>query len=240
MTTAGRKIRHDPRCPCRRMFLRYIGITGAVALLPLAGCTGSDQDADVDPDHGGKGDLWDDPHKTGTFRALVQVLLPRERDVAGALDTNALGALSLSSHLPLVINSGYLPPLPEQLTDHLDVIDELVRDLIVTDLDTAARAKHGLIASFRTLSIPDQIVLVAERFAERTVAPVFELVRLLSLSTFLGAPFNDRGLQAIGLPAYENFADDLCSSGYPDYSPNRIPSWNGKVVWDDSIDGDLP
>jgi hypothetical protein len=52
--------------------------------------------------------------------------------------------------------------------------------------------------------------------------PIVEIVRVVAFVAYLGAPYSDAGLVAVGFPPYEDFASGLAVSGYPRTNSGRL------------------
>ncbi len=205
----------------------------AVALSSLPSCVSGL----VGDDSDGKSDnLWTE-HKAATISAFVDILLPADDDSPGGVETNALGTLGITRYVTVIVNAGFISALPPNVIQNLEHIDAFVASIITADLDTGA-ILHGA-KLFVDLPRDVQEQLVADRY-EGALRPLFQFVRAATFISYLAPPFNDLGLQAIGLPAYKDFDDSLHSSGFADYSMNLIPSHGGVQAWSITIDGNLP
>src|SRR4029079_14176358 len=90
----------------------------------------------------------------------------------GARETRALETMKIASYIPVGVNLGFIPQLPPQITDHLDIIDAIVRELIFADIDLYTLRAHGL-RFFKDLPEAEQIAVVADRLEHSTLKPVY-------------------------------------------------------------------
>lgn len=188
------------------------------------------------------------------IEALMDVILPAEYGAngslvsPGAVEAGAYSVLQLDRLVPLARAQGLLPPLPDWIDENASVLDPATQGLISAELDRMA-SEYTLFTPFRELSRDQQERAVADAFVDPDRAPVMEFIRAICFLAYLGAVTSDVGLQAIGYPRFEDFADGLAVSGYPrtvdgvvdDYTYNLAPE---ATVGDDlsgvlNADGDL-
>jgi len=222
--------------------MQALGAMGLAAGLPVAG-VGCIADDDLDEDWGDGKEDGADGKITKTIKALMDVILPAEYDDSGALvspgavECNAYQAIQLKNFIPALMGIGLISEPPTWIVESMSVLDSAFRLAIYADL----KRRTGLRKSFIDLSREKQTEIVAEAFADTGVlgaAPMYLFVRTACMIAFLGGPFTDKGLVAIGHPPYEDFADGLAISGYPrtvdgvvdDYTYNQVPPVGGDDV----------
>ena len=159
--------------------------------------------------------------------ALSDVLLPAERDGAGkvlsvgAREAGAHEVLRAASFVPLAQAQGLLPPLPDSVMTRLADLDGAFRDALNAALDAAALLQKPL-TKFQNLPRALQEAAVDQAFADPAQKPALLVVRAACLTAYLGAVQNDAGLQDVGFPPFESFADGLAVSGYPRTKAGRL------------------
>jgi hypothetical protein len=204
-------------------------VLAALGLAPMLGC------AEEDDDRGIRRPGWlDPPDDTApivpdvdadrTVRALLDVILPAERDEGGALrspgalEVSALEVLAIRDFVPtaralgLVRDVGLAASLPIEPAS--EAFDEALRTLLARELDARAASHTGGLL-FVEASPAERERIVAEGFDDPALRPLLLLVRAACFVAFLGAVRSDAGLVAIGFPPFEDFEDRLACSGYP-------------------------
>lgn len=159
--------------------------------------------------------LYDDD-----LEALMDVLLPSERDPSGALqkagavEVGAPEVLKLDNFVRLLRAQGLLQPGVLQLFDQHESFDARFRALLAEDLALlAAIERPG--TPFRRLPRALQEAAVERGLSDPAVAPFLELVRAACFLAYLGAMHTDQGLIDVGYPPFEDFAGGVAISGYP-------------------------
>ena len=159
--------------------------------------------------------------------ALMDVLLPAERDGSGALvspgarEAGAAAVLDVDAFAQLAAARGMLPPLSEEVLSWLAGGADAFRAAIGAELDALSIEQRPL-ATFRELSRPLQENVVDRALDDPILQGAVELVRVACCFAFLGAVENDVGLQAVGFPPFEDFADGRAVSGYPRTPGGRL------------------
>ena len=169
--------------------------------------------------------------------AVCDVLLPTERDASGnvvapgAFEADVDAVLRITDFVALGTAQGLIPPLPDADVARFSVAADALRDLANAELAVLA-ARHTPLTAFRDLPRDVQETIVSDAFADDAQKSLFTVLRAATMLAFLGAVTNDLGLQYVGFPEFENFADGLAVSGYPrmtngqpdDYTYNRAPA----------------
>ena len=212
----------------RRRALALLGDLCAVAA-GLAGCAG-----ESDP----RASAWEPPSQTPSqtpadqpyadnVDALMDVLLPAERDGAGVLispgarEAGAAAVLDVDAFAKLAAARGLLPPLSDEVLSWLAEGADAFRTALGGELDLLALVQRPL-ATFRELSRPLQERVVDHALDDPILRPAVEFVRVACCFAYLGAVENDVGLQAVGFPPFEDFADGRAVSGYPRTPDGRL------------------
>jgi hypothetical protein len=213
----------------RRSFLTFLGASS----VSLVGCTGSEDTAVSQALD------YSEEKRQAVVKALLDVFLPSGGPGhPGAAEVGAYDTLRAKPFVHVATELGFLPKLPPEWEDRLDDIDGLIKDILVGDLAAATSHHHGD-RRFEDLSLGERTAIVEER-SEGPCRPLYLYARAAAMIAFFGALWNDKGIVAIGIPAYENFADDLHNSGSTDFTYDRIPKVNGSEPWTITVDGDLP
>ena len=198
--------------------------------LLAAGCApaGDDQAAKglKMPDQVPGGEAPTTPH-ADDVAALCDVLLPTERDRTGAIvspgaaEANVDGVLRIQDFVALAIAQGLLPPLPDSFVARFSVAAEGFRAAANAEL-AALASRHRPLTAFRDLSRALQETIVRDAFEDDAQKPLLVVLRAATMLAYLGAVTNDVGLQAVGFPPFESFADGLAVSGYPRTKSGRL------------------
>ncbi|MCA9664755.1 MAG: hypothetical protein KC503_04175 [Myxococcales bacterium] len=223
----------------RREIIKIIGALGLPTLSLGCGDPNAQAQPQPRPDAGAPPDAQAARARyRDNVAALMDVLIPAERDARGAvtspgaLEAGAEQVLELANLVHLLRGQGLLPPLPASFTDGLDGFDGALRALVNADLDVLAFAQAPL-TPFRRLAREQMERAVQAGFDDPLRRPVFELVRTACFVAYLGAVTSDVGLRAIGYDPFEDFAGGVYVSGYPrrradgsmdDYTYNRAPA----------------
>jgi len=214
----------------RRSFLSFLGITTVGLLVP--GCAAPADDGSEST----SSDLFSAKHRKATIAQMMEVMLP------GAVAAGGPDVLAVATFLPAAITIGLVPPLPPEWASRLHDLDALLQEIVVDDLDEGVFfGGYGDIGDqFVDLSEKDKIDVLADRLDNSALAPLYEMVRAGAMLAFLTAPINDNGYAFIGIGRYENFADDLHSSGFRDYSYDDVPTFGDRTLWTETVEGDIP
>ena len=159
--------------------------------------------------------------------ALCDVILPTERDKSGKLvspgaaEANVDEALRIQDFVALAVAQGLLPPLPDAFVARFSVAADAFRATANAELAVLA-SRHRPLTAFRDLPRDLQETVVEDAFADDAQKPLLVVLRAATMLAYLGAVTNDVGLQAIGFPAFESFADGLAVSGYPRTRSGRL------------------
>ena len=163
----------------------------------------------------------------GNIRALLDVLLPSERDAdgtvrsPGALDVGAIDVLTIETFLPAVQALGLIAAVPERIRDDLAGFD--VALVAILEADLAAMAyEHRLLTEFQQLPREDQERAIHEAMDDPVRGPALRFARAACFIAYLGAVHSDLGLRALGFPPFEDFADRRAVSGYPRSRDGRL------------------
>lgn len=209
--------------PTRRDVLRMLGLLGLAPLASLAGCepeTGAAEPNHADPtvtEHtpGAPKPLYPDG-----VQAAMDVLLPAERDAAGAIlvpgavEAGAPDVLQIADLVPLVQAQGLLPPGIGAILAGSGALDIGLHQVVAATLDGLAFAQRPLTA-FRDLPRDLQEAAIEAGFDDPAAGPVLQALRAACFLAWLGAVTSDVGLRAIGYPPFEDFAAGVAVSGYP-------------------------
>lgn len=161
------------------------------------------------------------------LKALMDLLLPAERDASGrltspgAVEAGALELLQLQRFIPLAQGQGLLPALPPALAETAAALDPALVAFLSAELDAVASEVQPF-TSFKDLKPGEQrrAVLLAQDDPERRA--VIRFVRAVSMLAYLGAVVNDVGLRAVGYPPFEDFVAGIAVSGYPRTPSGRL------------------
>ena len=159
--------------------------------------------------------------------ALYDVLIPAEHDAAGkitspgAREVGADKVLRLATFVPLAVAQGLLPSLTDAEVSALGDLQGPFRAALNAELDLLALLQKPLTA-FRDLPRALQETVVTAASADPVQRVPLLVVRAACFTAYLGAPYSDAGLRAIGFPAFENLADGLAVSGYPRTRSGRL------------------
>lgn len=173
------------------------------------------------------GDVGPSSRHADDVAALCDVLLPSELDAHGAVlspgadEVDVDGVLRIQDFVALATAQGLLPPLPDTQVARLSVAADAFRAAANAELAVLAARRQPLTA-FRDLTRATQESIVAEAFDDDLQRPLLLVLRAACFLAFLGAVTNDRGLQAVGFPPFESFADGLAVSGYPRTRSGRL------------------
>ncbi len=176
--------------------------------------------------------------------ALYDVLIPAELDALGkvsspgAREVGADKVLRLATFVPLAVAQGLLPSLTEAEVSALGDLQGPFRATLNAGLDVLAVAQKPLTA-FRDLPRALQEKVVAAAFADSVQRVPLLVVRAACFTAYLGAPFSDAGLRAIGYPPFENLADGLAVSGYPRTRAGRLIEASKENLVQLAASGDL-
>jgi hypothetical protein len=170
--------------------------------------------------------------------ALFDVLLPAEPGSPGAREAGVDQVLEVERFARLAVAQGLLPPLDETVLSALDDLSGAARTALNAALDARAQVERPL-ARFSTLDRATQEKLVTHALDDDAQRPVLLVMRAACFVAYLGAVVNDAGLQDVGFPPFESFADGLASSGCADYSLNQAPAATPGDVLSLTAGGDL-
>jgi hypothetical protein len=168
--------------------------------------------------------------------ALWNVLLPAELGPSGAVvspgarEAGVDTVLDGENIVSILVSLGLVRGLSDTVVDLFDNFAASVRPLLNDGLDALATGEHPL-AGFAKLDADAQARVVDRALADDKLGPILEAARAVAFLAYLGAVTNDAGLQAVGFPPFEDFANGLAVSGYPrqvngateDYTLNRAP-----------------
>jgi hypothetical protein len=152
--------------------------------------------------------------------ALADLLVPAEIDaaqrivVAGAREAKVDRVLDASRFAPLAVALGFVPVLPPIVTTALGATGDTFREALNVELDALAAIERPL-TPFAELPGELREKIVVRALDDDELRPSILLVRAACLAAYLGGIASDVGMVAVGLPAYEDHADGLASSGYP-------------------------
>ena len=177
-----------------------------------------------------------DEGATENVRALMDVLIPTERDetgnitAPGALEAGALEMLDLSRFLPSARALALIPETATPGFEDLEAFDAALTGLLSADLDALSFRRRPL-TSFRNLQRSEQEDVIREALADPLTRPLLIFARAAAFIAFLGAVFNDEGLVHAGFPRFEDFEAGIANRGYPrtvagvveDYTYNLTP-----------------
>jgi len=177
-----------------------------------------------------------DEAAAANVRALMDVLIPTERDAKGdvtapgALEAGAMEMLELSRFLPSARALALIPETSTPGFEDLETFDAALKGLLSADLDALAFRRHPL-TPFRDLQRAEQEDVVRDALEDPLTRPLLVFARAAAFIAFLGATFNDEGLVYIGFPPFEDFEAGIATRGYPrtiagvveDYTYNLAP-----------------
>gem|GEM_PF-2427015 len=152
--------------------------------------------------------------------ALVDVLVPAERDAkgrlvaAGARETGASDVLGVEDFVALAATQGLVTSLSDEAIERLGATGRGLRVLLDAELDVLASRRRPRTA-FRDLPRAEQESVVAEAFDDPAHRPALLLVRAAAFVAYLGGGRSDAGLRALGFPPFEDFENGIAVSGYP-------------------------
>lgn len=225
----SRPHQESPALLSRRQVLQTLGALGFGASActgPLISPSDETQRPWRDPPINAQAEA-DESARSNNVRALMDVLIPAERDEAGALlspgalEVGAYEMLELRNFVSAARGQQLLPELPGPLLSGLGGFDEALRSAVSADLDALAFEQRRFVA-FRHLPASERIAAVAEGFDRDEISPLLHFVRAACFIAFLGAVRSDAGLVAIGFPAFEDFTDRRAVSGYPRTTSGRL------------------
>jgi hypothetical protein len=159
--------------------------------------------------------------------ALLDVLLPAERDAAGkvtspgAREVQAGRLFGDQEVVSLAQGLGFLPALSDDALTAATTTVGGLRQAMNVALDVAAERERPLTA-FKDLPRLSQLHVVDTMFDDPAVGALMEAARVVAFVAYLGAVYDDKGLCAVGFPPYESFADGLAVSGYPRTTAGRL------------------
>jgi hypothetical protein len=174
------------------------------------------------PDQTPSRDPANAPVYADSVDALFDVLLPLEANSIGAREAGVDLVLETEHFARLAVAQGFVMPLPETTLEALDDLAVAARATLNAALDARAQVEKPL-SKFSELDRETQENIVAAGFADDAQRPVLLVLRAACFTAYLGAVTSDAGLQEIGFPPFESFADGLASSGFADYSVNQPP-----------------
>jgi hypothetical protein len=162
--------------------------------------------------------------------ALMDVLIPADRDASGAVTCK--GAREVSAGrlfgdqelVSLAQGLGYLPALSDDALTAATASEGGLRVALNDALDLAAARERPLTA-FKDLPADAMNRVVNAMFDDTNadgIATLMEAARVVAFVAYLGAVYDDGGLVAVGFPPYESFADGLAVSGYPRTTSGRL------------------
>lgn len=165
--------------------------------------------------------------ESSNLRALLEVLIPAERDpsgaliVPGAIEAGAERLVILDNFLTIARSISLLPRLPERFpTSGLD-FDLALQRFLGADLDLLAEKQRPL-TPFKDLPRPLQEAAVAAGFEDPGIQPMLLYVRAAAWFAFLGGVTSDLGLVAAGFPPYEDLGRGIAVRGYPRTPAGRL------------------
>jgi hypothetical protein len=218
----------------RREFFKAMGIVGLSlpSLTLLSGC-GEDGDAGFGPGEcvDDKCDWFGATRRAESIRALLDIILPSRPGSPGAIDAQADLFLRSTALIDTAIGLGYLPDFTGSPLD--GIATSAMEGAIVGSLDTISLGRGNW---FSRLSRADQEKIVADAFANPVLRPMMELVRTAAMFAYVGAIYNDKGLVRMGFPPYRNHGQQFHNDGFPNFSYNRVPTWNGVPAWEIVLD----
>ncbi len=217
----------------RRTVLGWLGAAGIVP-----GCVAEPALEPREPQLPGRDDVdWPDAPaepfedadeaSIANVRALMDVLIPTERDqlgeliAPGALEAGAMEMLELSRFLPSARSLALIPEGSVPGFEDLETFDAALRALLSADLDALAFELHPL-TPFRSLQRHEQESVVRKAFSDPLTRPMLLFARAAAFVAFLGAAHNDLGLIYVGFPPFEDFEAGIATRGYPRTADGRL------------------
>jgi hypothetical protein len=179
------------------------------------------------PDQVPGGDVSGRPHHADDVAALCDVLLPTERDKAGAIvspgasEADVDGVLRIQDFVAVATAQGILPPLPDAFVARFSGAADAFRVAANAELAVLA-ARHRPLTAFRDLPRELQETVVRDAFDDDAQRPLLVVLRAATFLAFLGAVTNDAGLRAVGFHPFESFEDGRAVSGYPRTKGGRL------------------
>jgi hypothetical protein len=173
------------------------------------------------------GEVPERPRHADDVAALCDLLLPTERDKAGAIlspgatEADVDGVLRMQDFVAVATAQGILPPLPDALVARLSGAADAFRVAANAELAVLA-SRHRPLTAFRDLPRTLQETVVSDAFADDAQRPLLLVLRAATFLAFLGAVTNDAGLRAVGFPPFESFEDGRAVSGYPRTKSGRL------------------
>lgn len=218
-----------------------LDLLGALGFGVLAGCTGAPY-SEEEPEEilrtPGNHPPVEGARYTSNLRALMDLLLPAERNGAGqivspgALEAGAERVLRLENFVLVAKAQGLLPHVRDDFLSDGRPFDDAFARIIEADLDVLASAQRPL-TPFRELPAHLMEAAVRRGFDDPARSPLLQFVRAACFFAFLGAIDDDRGLTAVGFPPFDDLAAGVAVSGYPrvlsdgsvdDYTYNLAPA----------------
>jgi hypothetical protein len=153
--------------------------------------------------------------------ALCDVLLPAEHDGSGKL-------LSVGAREAGVA----------RVISRFSDLGAAFRETLNRALDAAALVQKPL-TKFQDLPRALQEAAVDQAFDDPAQKTALLVVRAACMTAYLGAVENDAGLQDVGFPPFESFADGLAVRGYPRTKSGRLVDATTESLAQLDADGDL-
>ncbi len=186
--------------------------------------------AEADPSAKDPGTLSPRASYEDSTDALLDVLIPADRDAKGVV--TCPGAREVSAGrlfgdkelVSLAQGLGFLPALSDDALTAATTSEGGLRDALNAALDLAAARERPLTA-FKDLPKDVMSRVVGTMFDDAThlgTGALMEAARVVAFVAYLGAVYDDGGLVAVGFPPYESFADGLALSGYPRTTSGRL------------------
>src|SRR4051812_46546259 len=202
-----------------------------VSVLLASGCSSSGEDGAAPalplPDQVPSGEVPERPRHADDVAALCDVLLPTERDKAGAIvspgasEVDVDAVLRIQDFVAVATAQGLLPPLPDAFVARFSGAADAFRLAANAELAVLA-ARHRPLTEFRDLPGDLQEIVVRAALDDDAQRPLLLVLRAATFLAFLGAVANDAGLRAVGFPPFESFADGRAVSGYPRTKSGRL------------------